>query len=175
VPAGEPVLGSSSGDGQLVGDDLENSNAGSRHARQGHPHPGGTPGKDDQPGARPMSRLTTDLSPGTYVLNPDTFSRSHRSRRVGVPQHGGLRAPLDRGQRELWKTSGARGRKCSRACARYRSMPEVRDSGLRKGAAKPLKVGHGYAVVYPRMSCISKRSQNQKVRNTRYRTPLFRI
>ncbi len=29
MPAGEPVLGSSSSDGQLIRDDLENSNAGS--------------------------------------------------------------------------------------------------------------------------------------------------
>jgi hypothetical protein len=33
MPAGEPVLGSGSSDGHLVGYDLENSNAGSRHAR----------------------------------------------------------------------------------------------------------------------------------------------
>jgi hypothetical protein len=42
VPVGEPILGSSS-DGQLVGNDLENSNTGSRHARKGHPRLGGTP------------------------------------------------------------------------------------------------------------------------------------
>src|SRR5580704_3096488 len=34
VPAGEPILGSGSSDGHLVGYDLENSNTGSRHARQ---------------------------------------------------------------------------------------------------------------------------------------------
>jgi hypothetical protein len=32
MPTGEPVLGSGLGDGQLLGDDLENSNAGTGHA-----------------------------------------------------------------------------------------------------------------------------------------------
>ena len=26
---------------------------------------------------RPMSRLTSDLSPGTYVVNPDTLGRAY--------------------------------------------------------------------------------------------------
>ncbi len=43
MPAGEPVLGSSSSGGQLVGDDLENSNTGSGHARKVAPSPDTAP------------------------------------------------------------------------------------------------------------------------------------
>jgi len=44
MPAGEPVLGSSSSNGQLVGNDLENSNTGSGHARKVAPAPDAAPG-----------------------------------------------------------------------------------------------------------------------------------
>ena len=45
MPAGEPVLGSSRGDRQLLGHDLENSNTRSGHARDCPPTPGqATPG-----------------------------------------------------------------------------------------------------------------------------------
>ena len=45
MPAGEPVLGSSRGDRQLLGNDLKNSNASKRHARDSQPTPGqGAPG-----------------------------------------------------------------------------------------------------------------------------------
>ena len=40
MPAGEPVLGSSSGDRQLLGNDLKDSNASMRHARDCQPTPG---------------------------------------------------------------------------------------------------------------------------------------
>ena len=39
MPAGEPVLGSGSSNGQPLGDDLENSNTGSGHARKVAPAP----------------------------------------------------------------------------------------------------------------------------------------
>ena len=44
MPAGEPVLASSSSNGQLIGNDLENSNTGSRHARKVAPTPDTAPG-----------------------------------------------------------------------------------------------------------------------------------
>jgi len=92
MPAGDPELGRSRSDRQLLGNDLENSNTRSRHARDCPPTPGqATPG-DRRSGTRsarasattagtpvnprtqvrPMSRLMSDLSPETYVLNPDT-------------------------------------------------------------------------------------------------------
>ena len=40
MPAGEPVLGSSRGDRQLLGNDLKNSNTSSGHARDCPPTPG---------------------------------------------------------------------------------------------------------------------------------------
>lgn len=43
MPAGEPILGSSRSDGQLAGDDLENSNASSRHAAKVTPAPAARP------------------------------------------------------------------------------------------------------------------------------------
>ncbi len=39
MPAGEPVLGSSGGDRQLLGNDLKDSNASMRHARDCQPTP----------------------------------------------------------------------------------------------------------------------------------------
>ena len=39
MPAGDPVLGSSRGDRQLLGNDLEDSNTSSGHARDCQPHP----------------------------------------------------------------------------------------------------------------------------------------
>src|SRR4051794_36559151 len=99
MPAGDPVLPRGPGDRQLVGDDLKNGDPGTGHAPDCSPAPGrcaprrspprrrpmgsasaantGTP--PDHRGVRPMSRLMRDLSSGTYVLNPDTFSRSHES------------------------------------------------------------------------------------------------
>ena len=43
VPAGEPVFDRSLGNGQLLRDDLENSNASSGHARDSQPIPGHNP------------------------------------------------------------------------------------------------------------------------------------
>jgi hypothetical protein len=43
MPTGEPVLGSSSGNGQLAGVDLENSNASTGHPRTLAPSPDTTP------------------------------------------------------------------------------------------------------------------------------------
>ena len=40
MPAGEPVLDSSSRDRQLLGNDLKDSNASKRHARDCQPTPG---------------------------------------------------------------------------------------------------------------------------------------
>jgi len=44
MPTGEPVLGSSSSNGQLIGDDLEDSNTGSGHPRKVAPTPDAAPG-----------------------------------------------------------------------------------------------------------------------------------
>jgi hypothetical protein len=92
MPAGEPVLGSGLGDRQLLGDNFENSNASTGHPRTLAPSPDTIPAiaAPAQPyglslhhdrrqtlnpspnQVRPMSRLTSDLSPETYLLNPDT-------------------------------------------------------------------------------------------------------
>ena len=42
MPAGEPVLGSGLGDRQLLGDNFENSNTSTGHARDSRPPPGHT-------------------------------------------------------------------------------------------------------------------------------------
>jgi hypothetical protein len=104
MPAGEPVIGSGSGHGQLLGDDLENSNVSTRHLRTVSPPPDGRAAiaataspsglrlRDDRRNpkpqplrrVRPMSRLMRDLSPGTYVLNPDTPLSAQRSPRTHV-------------------------------------------------------------------------------------------
>ena len=91
MPTGVPVLGSSGSDGQLVSEDLENSNASTRHPAPSPPPrtdragdrrcgtrfaraSATTAGKGQSPKVRPMSRDMKDLSPETYVVNPDTSS-----------------------------------------------------------------------------------------------------
>ena len=53
MPAGEPVLGSSRGDRQLLGNDLKNSNTSTRHARDCQPTPGQARAGDRRSGTRP--------------------------------------------------------------------------------------------------------------------------
>ena len=94
MPAGDPVLGNSRGDRQLLRNDVKDSNASSGHARDCPATPGrarpaiaagalaplAPPRRPPEPlpqrpdKVRPMSRLMRDVSPGTYVMNPDTPS-----------------------------------------------------------------------------------------------------
>ena len=69
MPAGEPVLGSSSGDRQLLGNDLKDSNASMRHARDCQPTPGQARTGDRRSGTR--SARASATTAGT-LLNPAT-------------------------------------------------------------------------------------------------------
>ena len=69
MPAGDPVLGSGSGDRQLLGNDLEDSNTRSGHARDCPPTPGQAAPGDRRCGTR--SARTSTTTAGT-LLNPAT-------------------------------------------------------------------------------------------------------
>ena len=64
MPAGEPVLGSGSGHGQLLGDDLENSNASTRHPRTVSPPPDGRARRS------PLRRRPTGSASATTAPTP---------------------------------------------------------------------------------------------------------
>ena len=64
MPAGEPVLGSSSGHGPLPGDDLENSNASTRHPRTVSPPP------DSRARRSPLRRRPTGSASATTAPTP---------------------------------------------------------------------------------------------------------
>jgi hypothetical protein len=92
MPAGVPVLGSSGSDRQLVGEDLENSNAGSRHARQGGPDPRHPPSPlcDVSGHASHVSRDITPPSPlepaGPLGKRLRGLTRGRRRRSVAVSE-----------------------------------------------------------------------------------------
>jgi len=68
MPAGEPVLGSSRGDRQLLRHDLKNSNASSGHARDCQPTPGQARTGDRRSGTRSARTSATTAGLGvTYV------------------------------------------------------------------------------------------------------------
>jgi hypothetical protein len=68
MPAGEPVLGSSRGDRQLLRHDLKNSNASSGHARDCQPTPGQARTGDRRSGTRSARASATTAGLGvTYV------------------------------------------------------------------------------------------------------------
>ena len=74
-----------------------------------------------------MSRLMRDVSPGTYVLNPDTFSRSRKGPAFAGLFRGSsrlvrLRHPTMTGQSCLWRLASAIGR-CSLAGDSERPAP----------------------------------------------------
>ena len=89
VPAGKPVLGRSLSNRQLLGNDLQDSDVSTRHAPARWPAPRTMPAAiaipaqpyglslhaDHREHLRPMSRLMSDLPPGTHVVNPDTTLR----------------------------------------------------------------------------------------------------
>src|SRR5207237_2058558 len=68
MPAGEPVLGSSRGDRQLLGNNLKNSNASKRHAHDCQPTPGQARTGDRRSGTRPARASATNAGlAATYV------------------------------------------------------------------------------------------------------------
>ena len=68
MPAGEPVLGSSRGDRQLLRHDLKDSNASSGHARDRQPTPGRRAPGDRRCGTRSARASATTAGLGvTYV------------------------------------------------------------------------------------------------------------
>ena len=129
MPAGEPVLGSGSSNGQLVGDDLENSNAGSGHPRQGGPAPDAarrsplrpalrarastaTAGKDLNPSLADVTHVPRHERPITWDICPEP--RHRRSRLLAcLLQQGGKRSGyvanlggMDRSEAEAVYDSG---------------------------------------------------------------------
>ena len=80
MPAGEPVLGGGSGHGQLLGNDLENSDTGSGHARDCSPTPGQrTPG-DRRSGARSARACATTAGTSTQTTPDVTYVPTHEGR-----------------------------------------------------------------------------------------------
>src|SRR5436305_14804770 len=68
MPAGEPVLGSSRGDRQLLGNDLKTRNASNRHARDCQPTPGQAAPGDRRSGTRSARASATNAGlAATYV------------------------------------------------------------------------------------------------------------
>ena len=73
MPAREPVLGSSSGDRQLPGNDLNDSNASRRHARDCQPTPGQARTGDRRSGTR--SARASAPNAGLAVTHVPTHQR----------------------------------------------------------------------------------------------------
>jgi hypothetical protein len=111
MPAGKPVLGSSSGDRQLLGNDLKDSNASLRHARDCQPTPGQERTGDRRSGTRSARASATNAGLGeTYVPTHEgritwdicreprhpplrclrRYSRGHRVRSMSFPGRRGL-------------------------------------------------------------------------------------
>jgi hypothetical protein len=80
MPAGDPVLGGSCGNGQLLGNDLKDSNASSGHARDCSP----TPGQ-----AAPGDRRCGTRSARASATTAGTPSSASRQGVTDVPTHEG--------------------------------------------------------------------------------------
>jgi hypothetical protein len=93
MPAGEPVLGSSSGDRQLLGNDLKNSNASMRHARDCRPTPGQARTDARRSDTRSARASATNASlDATYV---PTHERPNTCDICPEPRHpSGIRSSL---------------------------------------------------------------------------------
>jgi hypothetical protein len=77
MPAGEPILNRGSGRGQPLGNDQENSDTGTGHARDCSPTPGQTAPGDRRSGARPAraSATTAGSSPSTQMRHTSRLMR----------------------------------------------------------------------------------------------------
>jgi hypothetical protein len=109
VPTGDPVLGCSIGDRQLLGHHLEDSNASSGHARDCSPTPERRAPSDRRSGTR--SARTSATTAGLGVIYVPTHERPITWDICREPRHpGGLwDSPVNQ---RVWLQSSPAGRIC---------------------------------------------------------------